>query len=76
MKATPHYKNQAVIDRQRLVNALAAKVREQMPLLEAMTSGDGRTIEYRKMRAKSDLLEQTIRELIDELHEAQPKEAA
>ncbi len=64
----PQYKNQFVIDRQRLVTDLTAKVKEQMPLLEAMTSGDGRTIEFHKIKAKSDLIEQTIREIVEELH--------
>jgi hypothetical protein len=70
MKAPPNYKTQFVIDRQRLVNDLSKKIKEQVTLLEPMLHGDGRTTEYRQMKSKTDLLEQTIRELITELHES------
>ncbi len=70
MKATPHYKTPFVIERQRLVKELSTKITQQVAILEPMLHGDGRTTEYRQMKAKSDLIEQTIRELITELHES------
>ncbi len=71
MNGFPNRKSQAVIERQSTVIALQRKISEQMALLTAMEDGDGRTVEYRRNVEKSNLIEQTIRELINELHEAQ-----